>query len=99
MGLFGNTATSQERAAAFWAYWMKFANSGNPSGRAFQRAFDKGLRLLRQYDEALGLEMQDGASDAPGLLITAFGNADHRSSVVDLMAAKPDIPGLEVTAF
>jgi len=90
---------SPKRAEAFWKHWARFAAPGNLSAEALESAYDEGARLLRRYDEALGLEVQDGASGNPGLLITAFGNPDHRASIGDLMAAKPDIPGLEVVAF
>lgn len=90
-------SSSRRKAAdAFWSHWSKVASAGAPDRDSVEDAVDEGIRLLGKYDDALGLEVYVDDADQHALLLTAYGNADHLSSVEALASRQPTMTGLPV---
>jgi hypothetical protein len=86
----------------FWEFCKAHAHvlsraGTHPKGQA---TLEKAETILRRYDEGLGLEVDKHPDlSRTGLLITAYCDSTRREAVVKLMASKPDIDGLKVSAF
>jgi hypothetical protein len=82
--------TSQrERANAFWELWSELPAKAARKKALDERFLEHAIQLLHEYDDALGLEIRADGSDAPELIVTAYGDAEHVQAVLDLVAMKP----------
>jgi hypothetical protein len=91
---------AKKSIVAFWAHWRRFSESGDflkNSDR--QRAHERGVELLHHYDDRLGIDLaltEDGGLE---MILTAYGVAEARQAVKDLVVVRPALNKIRVVAF
>ncbi|MGE0582678.1 MAG: hypothetical protein AB7P31_11185 [Steroidobacteraceae bacterium] len=84
------------RANAFWNWWKARPEQ---STIGHDSKLEEAAALLAAYDDALGMEIAQSPDGQTRLVVTAYGDPDHRQSVEELFLRRPDIPGLDPVAF
>lgn len=88
----------RRRAAEFWNGLMRDAAGCDGTPGATDALLVAAEKHLARYNEHLGCELIC-TNSVPALVITAYGNSDHRDAVVELCSAAPISVPFEVKAF
>jgi|RhiMethySRZTD1v2_1073278.scaffolds.fasta_scaffold793562_2 hypothetical protein len=89
----------RNRAKAFWSWWETSQKRLAKVEDARDPIFDEAVALLKKYDDALGIEIAVPPKGSRRLIITAYGDADHQQSVLDLFEVKPALGAWQAVAF